>query len=521
MRAQVGRYVWCGALGRCEEQAAGFPRPLLRDQPPGAGALSGEPRQHYGLTLAVLLTATLAFALQQTMVAPALPAIQAELHTSTTTVTFVLTGFLLTASVSTPIVGRLGDMFGKERVLVIALCIFGVGSVVCALSHSIEVLIAGRAIQGMAAAVFPLSFGIIRDEFPPERVATGIGLVSAIFGIGGGAGVLLSGVIVENLSYEAIFWLASVFIAFAIVAVILWVPESPVRAPARIDWGGAALLAGALTALLVGVSEANSWGWGSPEILGLFALAAVLLVIWVRYESGQPQPLVDMTMMRERAVMTTNITAALIGFGMFGSFILIPMLAQLPVQTGFGFGEDVIGAGLFMAPSAVAMLVGGPLAGALSGRFGSRLPLLTGCVIISAAFVLLVFAHAERFWVYFASGMIGTGIGLSFASMANLVVQAVHPTRTGVATGINTIMRTIGGSLGGQIAAAVVAGHIVAATGLPAESGFETAFILSAVGTALAFLVALAIPRRLPFAPGAPGAPTRAAAAPALASERG
>lgn len=455
------------------------------------------------------------------MVAPALPAIQAELQTSTTAVTFVLTGFLLTASVSTPIVGRLGDMFGKERMLIIALCIFGVGSLVCALSHSIEVLIAGRAIQGMAAAVFPLSFGIIRDEFPPERVATGIGLISAVFGIGGGAGLVLSGVIVENLSYEAIFWFASIFIVLSIIAVILWVPSSPIKAPARIDWGGAALLASALTALLIAVSEANSWGWGSPEILGLFALAALLLTAWVRYEHYQPQPLVDMSMMRERGVMTTNITAMLTGFGMFGSFILMPMLAQLPAETGYGFGEDVIGAGLFMAPSAVTMLIGGPLAGALAGRFGSRLPLLMGSAITSLAFVLLVIAHADRFWVYFASGMVGMGIGLSFASMANLVVQAVHPSRTGVATGINTIMRTIGGSLGGQIAAAIVAGHIVAATGLPAESGFEMAFGLSAAGTALAFLAALAIPRHLPFAPPSPGAPPPAERAGELAPERG
>lgn len=464
----------------------------------------------------MLLGASLAFALQQTMVAPALPAIQRELGTSTTAVSFVLTGFLLTASVSTPIVGRLGDMFGKERMLVVALAVFGAGSVVCALSHSIEVLIAGRALQGMAAAVFPLSFGIIRDEFPPHRVATGIGLLSATFGIGGGAGLVLSGVIVEHLSYEWIFWFASIFILFAIVAVVLWVPESPLKSPARIDWGGAALLSVALVSLLVAVSEANSWGWGSARTVGLFALAAVTLVVWVGYERRQPEPLVDIGMLRERAVLTTNVTAMLTGFGMFGSFLLVPMLVQLPTQTGFGFGEDVIGAGLFMAPSAVAMLVGGPLAGALAGRFSSRLPLLLGTALCTLSFVLMILGHQERFWIYAASAVIGIGIGMSFASMANLVVQAVHPTRTGVATGINTIMRTIGGSLGGQIAAAIVAAHVVAATGLPEESGFELAFALSAGGMLLAFATALAIPRRLPYAPDAQpaGAPEEGRFAP-------
>jgi EmrB/QacA subfamily drug resistance transporter len=460
-----------------------------------------EGRQHYGLTLAVLLVAALAFALQQTMVAPALPAIQQELGTSTTAVSFVLTGFLLTASVSTPIVGRLGDMFGKERMLVISLIVFALGSLVCALSNSIEVLIAGRAIQGMAAAVFPLAFGIIRDEFPPERVATGIGLISATFGIGGGAGLVLSGLIVDNLSYEFLFWLGLVFIAVAVVAAFLWVPESPVKSPAKIDWVGAGLLSAALVALLVGVSEANSWGWGSPEVLGLFVLAVVTFVIWVGYERRHPEPLVDIALMSERAVATTNLTGLLVGFGMFGSFLLIPMLVQLPESTGFGFGATVTEAGLFMAPSTVAMLFAGPTAGWIAGRFGSRLPLLVGAALTCSSFVLLVIKHDTVAALLASSALVGLGIGFAFASMANLVVESVHPSRTGVATGINTIMRTIGGSLGGQIAAAIVAGHVIAATGMPEDSGFTLAFIVSAVVMALAFCAALAIPRTLPFSP--------------------
>ena len=166
------------------------------------------PRQNYNVTLAVLVTGALAYALSQTMIAPALPEIQADLGTTTTLVTFALTGYLLTASIATPVVGRLGDMFGKERLLVITLAIFGLGSLVCALSHSIALLIAGRAIQGVGGAIFPLSFGIIRDEFPREKVATGIGLISATFGIGGGAGLVISGLIVDHIAYEWIFWLA-------------------------------------------------------------------------------------------------------------------------------------------------------------------------------------------------------------------------------------------------------------------------------------------------------------------------
>lgn len=456
-----------------------------------------EPRQHYGITLGVLVVGALAYALSQTLVAPALPEIQRELHTSTTAVTFVLTAYLLSASVATPIVGRLGDMFGKERMLVATLVVFGLGSVVAALSHSIELLIAGRVIQGIGGAVFPLSFGIIRDEFPPDRVATGIGLISATFGIGGGGGLVLSGLIVDNLSYEWLFWFGLIVVVIAIVATHLFVPESPIKTPAKIDWGGASLMSGGLVALLLAVSEGNNWGWASVRVLGLFAAAVVLLAVWVAFERRVAQPLVDMNMMRRRAVFTTNMTALLVGFGMFGSFILIPQFVQIPSSAGFGFGANVTQAGLFLLPSAAVMLIAGPFAGWMGGRFGSKVPLVLGTLIGAASFIWLAVAHDTHWMIYVGVTLLGIGIGFSFAAMANLIVEAVDQHQTGVATGMNTIMRTIGGAIGGQIAASIVAGHI-AAGGLPEESGFTIAFVMSGLGMVAAFALALAIPGRRP-----------------------
>jgi EmrB/QacA subfamily drug resistance transporter len=453
-------------------------------------------RQPYGLTLAVLLVGAMAYALSQTMVVPALPEIQRQLDTTSTAVTFVLTGYLLTAAVATPIMGRLGDMFGKNRLLVVALSVFALGSLVSAVSQSIEVLIAGRAIQGVGGAVFPLSFGIIRDEFPPERVPTGIGLISATFGIGGGAGLVLSGVIVDHLDYEWIFWLALIVVSGAIVAARRFIPESPVKSPARIDWIGAGLLSAGLVALLVAVSEGNSWGWGSAGVVSLFVLSAAVLIAWVAYEYRAPEPLVDMRMMRDRAVLPTNLTALLVGFGMFGSFILIPQFVQIPTSAGFGFAASVTGAGLYMLPSAATMLIAAPLAGWLGGRIGSKLPLQLGTAIAAAAFVFLALVHDEPWSIYVGTSLLGLGIGFSFASMANLIVEAVDQRHTGVATGINTIMRLIGGSIGGQVAASIVAGHIAAGTALPEESGFTAAFVMSAVGVGAAFVLAFWIPGR-------------------------
>jgi EmrB/QacA subfamily drug resistance transporter len=464
-------------------------------------------RQHYGLTLAALAVAALAYALMQTMVAPALPEIQRDLNASSTSVTWVLTVYLLAASVATPVLGRLGDIFGKEKVLVWVLVLFGIGSLVAALSHSLPMLVAGRAIQGAGGAVFPLAFGIIRDEFPAERVGTGIGLISATFGIGGGAGLVLSGLIVDHLAYEWIFWLGLVGTIVAIAATHLFVPESPVKTPARIDWPGAVLLSAGLICILLGVSEGNDWGWASAGVLGLFAAGAVILIIWGVFESRVNEPLVSMKLMRLRGVWTTNLAGLLVGFGMFGSFILIPQFVQAPAEAGYGFAASVTQAGLFLLPSAAIMLFAGPLAGSLGQRYGSKVPLLIGALVGTASFVMLSVAHSERWQFYVAGAILGLGIGFAFASMANLIVEAVPQRNTGEATGINTIMRTIGGALGGQIAASIVAAHINPSTGLPLESGYTDAFVMSAAGMFVAFLAALLIPaRRAAVADGAAGA---------------
>jgi EmrB/QacA subfamily drug resistance transporter len=445
-------------------------------------------RQHYGLTLAVLAVAGLSFALLQTMVAPALPAIQAEFGASTPAVTWVLTVYLLTASIFTPVLGRLGDMFGKERLLVIVLLVLGAGTLISALSTSLGMLIAGRAVQGAGGAIFPLAFGIIRDEFPRERVGAGIGLISATFGVGGGAGLVLSGVIVDHLDYTWIFWLALVVIAGAVVATHLFVPESPVKTPARIDWGGALLMSAGLSAVLLAVSEGNAWGWGSARVLGLLAGGIAVLAVWARYELRVPQPLVDMRMMRLRGVWTTNVTALMVGFGMFGSFLLVPKLVEMPAAAGFGFGASVTEAGLYLLPSAAVMLVAGPASGWLGARFGSRTPLLIGIALVAGGFVQLAILHDHPWHIFLNSVLTGAGIGLAFAAMATLIVDAVPQTQTGVATGMNTIMRSIGGALGAQIAASIVGVHAD-------ESHFVAAFLVSAAGLALAFLAALVIPR--------------------------
>ena len=455
-------------------------------------------RQRPGLTLAVLALSGLAYSLLQSLVAPALPAIQHQLHASESGVTWILTAYLVSASVATPVLGRLGDIHGKERVLVCILVVLGAGTVVSALATSLPVMILGRVVQGAGGGIFPLAFGIIRDEFPHERVPGSIGLMSAILGIGSGAGIVMAGVIVDNLSYHWLFWIPLVAVGVATVATALFVPESPIKAKARIGWTAAALLSVGLAAVLLAISEASDWGWGSTRTLGLAALGVGVLVVWVRVELRSEQPLVDMRVMRLRTVSMTNLVGFLLGMGMFSSFILIPQLVELPASTGFGFGSSVTAAGLFLAPATVMMLLAGSLAGPLERRFGSKLLLTAGAACSAGAFAMLAAAHETHAEIYVATALLGVGIGLAFAAMANLIVASVPADQTGVATGVNTIARTLGGALGSQVAASVLTATAVASTGLPAERGFTISFALAAGLLAVSVVVAMAIPGRDP-----------------------
>ena len=432
----------------------------------------------------------------QSLVVPALPDIQRSLHTSETGVGWLLTAYLLSASVATPIIGRLGDMYGKERALVVVLVILAAGILLSAVSSSIGLMIAGRVIQGAGGGIFPLAFGIIRDEFPRDRVSHGIGLMSSLLGVGGGLGVVLAGPIVQNLNYHWLFWLPLGITILVTVATALWVPESPVKAPGRVNWLAAALLSAGLVMVLIAVSQTTSWGWGSVKTIGLIAAGLVVLLLWTATELRSEVPLVDMAMMRIHGVWTTNVVAFLVGVGMYSSFILLPQFVQEPKSTGYGFGVSVVASGLVLLPSTVMLVLVGQFTGRIERRVGSKTGLLGGAAFAAAAFVLLLLARSHQWEVYIASALLGTGIGLAFGALANLIVENVRSDQTGVATGMNTVMRTIGGALGGQIAATLLAGHL-GSGGQPTSHAYGLAFAMCAGALIVSLAVGALIPKRV------------------------
>lgn len=462
-------------------------------------------RPHYQVSFGILALGIGAFSLLQSLVVPVLSTLQLELHTSQSAVTWVLTAYLLSASVMTPILGRVGDIYGKKWVFVAALAGLAVGSVLAAVAPNLAVLIVARVIQGLGGGTMPLGFGIIRDEFPADKVAGAVGILAALTAVGGSLGIVLAGPIVNALSWHWLFWLPGIATVIAAAGAVLFIPQSPIRSPGTISWLPAVLLTGWLVALLVPLSEASVWGWGSPAVIGLLAGAVLLAAAWVWSELQAATPLIDMKMMRRPGVWTNNLVALLIGMGMYAMFAFLPEFVQTPSAAGYGFGASIARSGLMLLPSGVTMFAVGMFVGTLTRRFGGKVLVVVGSVIGSAAMAMFAFAHAQEWEIFVATGVLGVGFGLAFSAMAANVVAAVPSGETSVATGMNANIRTIGGSIGAAVMASIVTARLEP-SGLPAGSGYTTGFGVMAAVVLVAAVAALLIPAARRPGPAVPAA---------------
>jgi EmrB/QacA subfamily drug resistance transporter len=455
-------------------------------------------RQAPGRTLLILGVGTLGFVLAQTTVIPALGELQQQLGASASGIAWMVTAYLLVASVATPIFGRLGDMFGKQRLMAVSLALFAVGSVVAALADSLTPMIAGRALQGLGGGVFPLAFGIIRDEFPRDKVPTGIAMLGAIAAVDSGVGLPLGGILVDGPGYHWIFWLGAIMGVLATLTTWFWVPESPVRTPGRVDLAGALVLSLGLCALLIGLSRGADWGWGAPETIGLLAGGVAVLAIFGLVERRTAEPLINMRTFVRRPVLTTNVSTILVGSVMISTFVLVPQVAQLPEEGGdIGFGLSATQAGLLLVPGSFVMLLVAPIVGRVGERVGSKPPFFVGCLLAAIALAGLALAHGSVALVILWCSIMSAGIGAAFAAIPNLIVGAVDAHETGEATGTNTVMRNIGSAIGSQVASVIIAGHVLA-NGLPGDDGFTIAFAVGCASALVAAISVLFIPGRAP-----------------------
>ncbi|MEH1168263.1 MFS transporter [Micromonospora sp. CPCC 205539] len=451
-----------------------------------------------GLTLAlVMLSVTSAsYSLVQSMVNPALATLRQSLHTDQLGVSWVLTSYLLASALLTPILGKLGDRFGKRRLLVFALGLLVVGSVVSALAQDLPVMVLGRVLQGAGGAVLPLAFGVIRDLAPAPRVGSAVGIVAAMSSVGAGLGVLVCGPIVEGLGVAWLFWLPA--IANGVIAVLLWliIADRGARATGAVNWLAAALLSAALVCVLLPLSLGADHGWLAPSMLALFAGAVVFGVLWVLVELRSRTPLIDMAVFRMRPVWTANLASLLFGVGLYSTMGFIPTFFQIPRQAGYGFGASVTASGLLFVPITIAMLATGLLAGPLMRLLRPKTVLVIGAIPPVVGFAWLAFSHDHLWEVVVATSIGGLGFGVALSALSAVVVHSVPVTQTGAAAGMNANIRTIGGALGAAVVSTILGSH-PGVLGVPAESGYTIAFAALTIAALASLIACLVIPTAL------------------------
>lgn len=466
--------------------------------------------------VAALAFAGIVVSLMQTLIIPIVADLPRLLNAEASDTAWAVTATLLAAAVATPVLGRLGDMCGKRRMLLISMGTLIVGSVTCALADSLAPMLVGRALQGLSSGVIPLGISIMRDELPPERLTGGTALMSASLGIGGALGLPAAAFLADAFSWHGLFWTSAVLGVLALALVVALVPESAVRTGGRFDGVGAVGMAAGLLCLLLPVSKGGDWGWTSGPTLGLFAACAVILLAWGRYELRAPEPLVDLRTTARRQVLFTNLASVAMGFAMFAMSLVLPQVAQLPEPTGYGLGRSMLVAGLIMAPSGLVVMVAAPLSAAVSRARGPKVTLMIGALVVAAGYGLNIVLMSEVWHLVLCASVIGAGIGFGYGAMPTLIMGAVPPSKTAAANSLNTLMRSIGTSVASAIAGVVLAETTIRFGGfaLPSRNAFEVVLAMGVGAALLTFVLAAFIPRREPVAgPGVPDAEPQTATA--------
>ncbi|NDZ66938.1 MFS transporter [Streptomyces cyaneofuscatus] len=482
------------------------------ESPPPATASPGAPTAHPGCIVGILAFAGIVAALTQTLVVPLIAQLPTLFDTSASNASWVITATLLAAAVSTPVAGRLGDMYGKRRMLLVSLVPLILGSVVCALSSSVIPMIAGRGLQGLGMGVVPLGISLLRDVVPTEKLGPSIAIMSASMGVGGALGLPFAAAIAENTSWRVLFWVVAV-LALAVGALILaLVPaDRPATAAAgRFDLPGAIGLGAALIALLLAVSKGADWGWGSATTLALFAAALILLPTWGWWELRLSDPLVDLRVTARPQVLMTNTASVLVGFAMYAQSLVVPQLLQLPEATGYGLGRSMLAMGLWMAPAGLMMMVMSPVGAKLSAAKGPKVTLAVGSLLIAAGYGLSVplIGSGSPWSLLVVTLVCNSGVGFAYGAMPALIMSAVPPSETASANSFNALMRSIGTSFAAAVIGVVLARMTTDFGGIPlaSENGFRVAMLIGCgVGLAAAVVAAL-IPVRTTKTPLQPAA---------------
>ncbi|MET9328145.1 MFS transporter [Tsukamurella sp. NPDC003166] len=460
-------------------------------------AARGSRRNHPLVTVAIMCFGGMVAALMQSLVIPIQPELPQLLNTSSANASWVITSTLLAAAVAMPFGGRLADMIGKRRVLILSSVLLVAGSLATALSSGLLLMLTGRVLQGLAMAFIPVGISMMREVTPPAMTATAVAAMSATLGVGGAVGLPLSAWIAQTFDWHMLFWVSTVLAVLILAAVVFVLPDGAPGAGGRIDVIGSLGLAVGLVAALVAVTKGNEWGWASAETIGLFVGGLVVLLAWGAYELRHPAPLIDLRTSARPRVLITNLATVTVGFGMMSLMLCVPQIMEFPASTGFGLGKTMLEAGLWMLPGGLMMMVFAPTSTVLIRRFGATTALAIGAFVLAGGYVL-AYALMGSVWQLAIAYGIGTiGVAIAYASMPTIIMSSVPENETGAAIGLNALMRAVGTTICSALAAAIisaksatVAGHVV-----PTQGAFETIFVVAAVAAVVAGVIALMIPK--------------------------
>ncbi len=424
---------------------------------------------------------------------------------------WLVTSFLLVAAGATVICGRLGDLFGRRRVMVVVLLCAGGGSAISALSTQLEWVIVGRAVQGMSAAILPLCFGLLRENLPAQRVAIGVGIIAATATVSAGTGLILGGLIVDHLTWPWIFYCSGGFAAVSIACVLIWVPPSPRAAKeGGIDVLGGVLFVPAIAGFLLAISNGRSWGWTDMRTVGLVVGSVLLIAIWIGHELRQKNPLINVRLFTNRQIALSNLAMALFGVGTSQLMLILLLLMQQPSWTIVGLGVSATMAAMIKLPSNLLATVAAPWSGFIAARHGARQALLIGIALVTTGWVAITLYHGAIVFLVPMIVFVGFGGAMMYAAMPNLIVEIVPADRVGEATGLQQVVRATATAIGAQIVTLILATSTVSdashgAGVYPSAAAYGLALLFITSTCVVCLLATLALPRRKMAATPAPG----------------
>lgn len=449
-------------------------------------------------TVVVLCFSSLCAALMQSLVIPIQSDLPHLLSTSAGTASWVVTATLLGGGVAMPVSGRLADMYGKKPVLVVSSIILLAGSLICALSAGVALMLVGRVLQGIAMGYIPVAISMVREAAPPHLRNTAVAGVSATLGVGGALGLPIAAWIAQSYDWHLLFWVATALAVVMTVLTAAVVPRMSDSQPGRLDVVGAIGLAIGLVSVLMGVSKGGEWGWTSLETVALIALGAVVLALWGWYELRRAEPLVDLRTTARRPVLLTNVAAVLIGFGMMAQSIVVPQLLQMPEQIG-GLGQTILQAGLWMAPGGLMMMLFTPVPSRMLTRLGARATMSVGAGVLAAGYLVATLLMDAPWQLMIASCVICAGVGIGYAAMPTLILTNVPKGEASAGVGLNSLMRSIGTTVAGAVMAVVLTSNTVTAspgTEVPTHGAFQTCFVIGAAAAAVGAVIVLFIAKQ-------------------------